>query len=490
VSESLSAIAAGYGITQTGFARMRLPEIRSMIIDDLQARTGLLFDTRTDSISGQFIDTFAEREAALWELAEAVYHAMFPISAFGSNLDHAVSFAGVRRLFESRSKVFAVLYGVEGTVVTAGALVRQVQTRASLALDADTTITAAAVIDATVIIENVAVGNVYTVLIDGVAYSVTAGLVDDAFTLTAALAIALNVARPAVSTDANTIRLTVLEFSPFALAVAGNIRITVLGSGGNFTSEVYGPLELPPGTVTLIATTQTGWDAVNNLLPGSTGRSDEPDDALRRRYDTGVFRLGAGTVDSIDANLRQNIPGLLALRVFENVEDFVDADNRVPHCIEVVIEGGDAQVIGRELWLLKAAGIDSYGNEPVTVLDSRGYAHVLNYNRPVPVYLWVLCGVALYDEEIFPADGTAQVQRSIVATGNAFGIGVDVIIQRFHGPIYAAVPGIENLAISIAALADPAAVPLPGDYATLTAPIADRALSRFDASRVVVTVLP
>ena len=54
-------------------------------------------------------------------------------------------------------------------------------------------------------------------------------------------------------------------------------------------------------------------------MPGQTGRNDETDDELRRRYRTGVFRLGAATLEAIDANLRQNIQGMIALKCFENI---------------------------------------------------------------------------------------------------------------------------------------------------------------------------
>ena len=55
-----------YGMLPTGFSRMRLPEIRQAIINSLQTKTGLTFETRPNSITGQFIDVFAEREAVIW----------------------------------------------------------------------------------------------------------------------------------------------------------------------------------------------------------------------------------------------------------------------------------------------------------------------------------------------------------------------------------------------------------------------------------------
>src|SRR5690625_7508656 len=93
---------ADYGVVDIGFVRPRLPELRREIVADLKNRlqsNGFSADieTRPDSLYGLLIDTFAEREAALWETAEQVYYAMYPGSAVGAALDQSVSFAGVER---------------------------------------------------------------------------------------------------------------------------------------------------------------------------------------------------------------------------------------------------------------------------------------------------------------------------------------------------------------------------------------------------------
>jgi len=68
---------AEFGVTPAGFIRKRLADIRPEIIaalrNNLQA-AGLSGDieTRPDSVMGILIDTFAEREAALWELSEGI----------------------------------------------------------------------------------------------------------------------------------------------------------------------------------------------------------------------------------------------------------------------------------------------------------------------------------------------------------------------------------------------------------------------------------
>jgi uncharacterized phage protein gp47/JayE len=480
----------GYGITATGFRRMRLPEIRERIIETLQAKTGLVFETRPDSVTGEFIDTFAEREATLWELAESVYHAMYPISAFGTNLDHAVSFSGVTRLFARKSAALAILYGVEGTTIPPGAIVKETLTRASLLLNEQVIISQDTAADVTIIIENVADGMVFAVDIDSKRYSVTAIPGDDDFTITAKLAQQLISAPVTVTTDANTIRMFVIESVPFVFFPASNVRITELGSPGTFVAEEFGPLDLPIGVVTIIVTTATGWERVNNIVSGYVGRYTETDDELRRRYNMGVFQLGAATLNAIYANILQNVPGILALKVYENEQDFVDAEGRLPHCIEVVAWGGDAQLLANEIWLQKAAGIDTFGTTTVTVTDSQGYPHPINFNRPVQVFMWLDVQVKLYNKEIFPSTGDMQIKEIITDEGNRLGINEDVIIQRLMCPVLEQIQGIETLTITLCGYTDPAYTPVPTDYKPDTFLIGARQLSRFDESRIAVLVIP
>src|SRR4051812_11900213 len=98
-------MADDFGVLATGFVKMRLDQIRAAIVADLTFRLGgVVVETRPDSIMGQLIDTFAEREATLWEMAGGVYAAMYPPTASGVNLDNAVAFAGVLRLREAASQ--------------------------------------------------------------------------------------------------------------------------------------------------------------------------------------------------------------------------------------------------------------------------------------------------------------------------------------------------------------------------------------------------
>ena len=478
-----------YGVLPSGFARMRLPEIRQAIIDSLQSNTGLTFETRPDSITGQFIDVFAEREAAVWELAEFVYHAMYPISAFGVNLDHSVSFAGVRRLFASKSVAWVNFYGVEGTAIPVGTLVRSNLDAQNYLNEAQFIITKLAAGDVTVSINSAIVGQAYWIRIDNVttSYTVVTGdtNVDVANHLYGSL---IQDSSYITTQDANTIRVYNIEGFNFNFATSTNITIVQLGTMAKVTAEEFGVNEIPANSIDQIITTRTGLDSVNNTLPGQSGRNQETDDELRRRYTQGVYQFGAATIDSIQANLQQNILAINTVNVYENHTDFVDVEGRPPHCIEVVAYGGDSQDIADEIWRVKPAGIETYGATVVPVTDSAGYSHYMRFNRPQLVYVWLTVQVSLYNEESFPPTGDQMIQQIIVDTGNSFGIGKDIIVQRFYGPVYTQVSGISGMIVKVATTADPHIVPLDTDYQPGNYAISVRQLSSFAVDRVRVTV--
>ena len=481
---------SAYGVLATGFTRMRMPEIRLAIINSLQTNTGVTFETRPDSITGQFIDTFAEREATVWELCEAVYHAMYPISATGVNLDHAVSFAGVRRLFAEQSSAWCVLYGAEGTTVPAGSVVRNQNTQDNFLLDAPTLITRQAAIDSTVTIMNAIQGQEYWIRVNNILYMYTAQAGDAAVDIASQLYNLLLPSGYSLSLDASNIRIYSIEAVSYVLQLSTNIGLTTVGSIGLFTAETFGPADVSVNSINQIISTFTGWNSVNNIVPGAFGRNQETDDELRLRYNLGVFRLGAATLESINANLLQNVPGILNLTVYENDSDVTDSDGRPPHSIEVIVNGGDPQQIANQIFLVKAAGIDTYGNVSVTVTDSAGFPHPINFNRPTPIYIWVNVDVFLYSEEAFSDAGTDQIKQIIADTGNAFGIGKDVIVQRLFGPIYASVTGIGKMDITVASETDPTTVPPTANYSANNIAIDARELSQFNITHIAVSIEP
>ena len=471
-----------YGVTPDGFVRMRLPEVRQEIVEDLRARLlaagySQSVETRPDSVTGLLIDTFAEREAALWEQMEGVYLSMYPGSATGASLDRSVSFTGVRRLADERSRAYVVLYGAAGTMVRAGARVRHRVSQNLWELAADTAILAGAAADIT-LQPAPAPSTVYTVTVDGQPYSYTSMATTNLPAILGGLVAALEPSGLAVSSDGATIRAATDGRIARAFTWSSQLELVRLGSPALVLSDGASEEGAAPGDLNGIVTAVEGWDAVDNLQAGVAGRLAENDAALRARYPTGLFRLGAATLPSLAPNIRDKVPGVRALRVFSNDGDTVDAAGRPPRHAQ------NAAAIFR----VKGGGIDTHGAVLVIVTDGEGAKHPIRFDRPARVYVWVSCAVTLLppSEQAFPPDGFETIAANLAAAGEGFSIGDDVIRQRLFGAIYRT-PGISSVDLRLAFSTDPAFVPAPDDYVDANIEILDSQVAAFDLSRIKVT---
>lgn len=478
------------GVTPEGFVRPRLPEIRLEITEDLVARiraTGYdgLIETRPDSLFGLLIDTFAERETALWEQTEAVYYAMYPSSASGAQLDLAVSFTGVRRLDAQPSQVYVILYGTEGTVVPALSQVRNAMTQSLWETQQATTIGAGATGDV-LLRPLVANSTLYRVTIDGVNYNYTSDAASSLAEILAGMSASLAASGQTISSDGAVLRIRANGRESFALQVSASLVISQLGSPALVRSIEDGPIAAEVGEITDIVTLVPGWATVSNLQDASLGRLVETDAELRTRYRSGVYSLGAATLPSIQANLEARVLGIESVRVFENDSDVTDGVGRPPHSIHVVAEGGLDTDIADAIFRYKAAGIDTYGAVVIDVIDSEGIEHEIHFDRPTPIYVWIDATITLLpaSEEPFPPDGFTQIANNLLAAGNALGVGNDVIWQRLLKAVHA-VPGVAEADLLLATSAGPLGP--PGAYAEANITIQPFQVARFDLSRIEVT---
>ncbi|MGB3276102.1 MAG: hypothetical protein WBA82_07935 [Castellaniella sp.] len=479
-----------YGVTPAGFVRPRLPEIRVEIIEVLRANLrakGLPDDieTRPDSVMGVLIDTFADRETALWEMGEGVYYAMYPGSASGTSLDRAVAFSGVSRLAAERSKCYVIVYGLQGTPVPVGAQIRNRVTQSLWETAQAATISALGAADVR-LVPTVLNSTTYTVTINSVAYSYTSDAVATIGDILAGLVATLAASPMQVSSDGSAVRLLAVDVGEASVEPSANLAVATLGS--RVLAQTIDPIAetVGPGDLDTIVTLVDGWQAVTNLVSGSVGRSTETDAELRRRYQTGVFRFGAATLPSIAPNIQREVSGIRAIKVFQNDTDAV-VDGRLPHSLHVVVDGGIEEEIATAIYKYKAAGIDTNGAIEKTVTALEG-DQLIRFDRPTPVYVWVKAALTLLPaaEQPFPVDGFELVAESINVTGQAHEIGQDVIVQRFFSGIYQT-KGIAEVDLQFAFASDPGNIPAPGDYSAANIAIGDIERAMFDPSRIEVT---
>lgn len=256
-----------------------------------------------------------------------------------------------------------------------------------------------------------------------------------------------------------------------------------IGGGGTvaviFRATQTGPIAIYAGTSWQIDTPVSGWSTATNALDGVTGRDAETDAAYRARREQLLQTSGTSPVEAIRADLL-GVAGVTSCTIFENPTDTTDVDGVPPHAFEAVVSGGADLDIATQLWLSKAAGIQTYGTTSQVIQDSQGLSHTMRFSRPtaVPIYLSATVQV---DPFTFPADGLDMILAALLAQGDAMAVGADVIYAAQYSPIFS-VPGVLDVTLLRTGTSGP-----PSGTTNIT--ITPRQLATWDSSRIAITII-
>lgn len=128
------------------------------------------------------------------------------------------------------------------------------------------------------------------------------------------------------------------------------------------------------GTLTVIATPVSGWNAVTNDDAATPGQDIESIAALRIRREQALSPGGSRTRGAIRAKLIL-VDGVLSAEVFENTSSITDSDGIPPKAIRAVVWDGSPAAasnddIAQAIYDHKAEGILAHGSESGTARDS------------------------------------------------------------------------------------------------------------------------
>lgn len=481
-----------YGVTPKGFVKPRLPELRAEIINDIQARLSALagravtIETAPNSINGVYIDSNAERYAALWERAEALYLAMYPRSAEGVNLDNAASFTGVERQDALQGIVYGLISGAVGTPVPATFQVKDTVSQRVFQLRQPVTITTTNVAAFRLEVTSIVANQNYTLTINGQqkVYSAPSNV-----SLAAILAEMLTFIQQQglAATIVNSGINAQTDGKSYVSVVVGNaMRLATIEVPAVFRAVEFGTFDVPAGALTDIVTPVNGVTGVRNLIDGIPGRLREQDDEFRVEYALGPHRLGASGLDAIRANIRANVPGVIECVMYENDTNETDAAGRPAGSIEAIIRGGDTQELLNELFRVKGGGIKTYGLNPGNAVDSEGQSHAVAITRPQNLYVWVSARIVLKAGKSVGSETYSNFKNIIIDEGNKLKTGDDVIQQEFIGPLYDSSDAIASVELSLFASTSPTYVPNLNEYRAANVTVGDRQLPVFSAGRVTV----
>lgn len=229
---------------------------------------------------------------------------------------------------------------------------------------------------------------------------------------------------------------------------------------GNYTVSVealeYGIIgNVEVGDISIIANPQSGINSVTNTDAFFNGQDEETDEELQNRYYESLAKLGARRVESIRANVLDEVEGVRSCTVIENDTMQVDADGRPPKSFETVVLGGENEPIARKILEYKPGGIQAYGAIEVTITDEREIEHVIGFTRASTVVIYV----KIYRKKSsqFPLDGDEQlIKKAVEYIGGTYdsvvydgvGMSTDVIVACLESKLFA-IEGLMDVRVEL-----------------------------------------
>lgn len=470
-------------LTATGFTRPRLVELKQGYDASFTEALGPV-NTAPDAVVGQIIGIFAAAMDDAYEALQNTYDAMYPYSATGTSLDGAVAFVGLTRQPATATVVTAMCYGTEGTLVPRDALART-SGNDQFVTTADSVISRSNSGDVELEITTVTNSGNYQVIAGGVSVVYTADSTATGAEIASGLAALFDTANFLATSDGAVLRLRAAnQYSDFTLTHDSKMTITRLGSPVVFTSLELGAISCPAQALKTIDTSILGWDEVLNLAAGATGTDVETDEELRSRHSNALSVTGAATLAAIRSRLVAEVDSVSSVAIYENRTSTIDANSLPPHSFEAVVVGGDDQAVANKLFEVKPAGIETYGNTSLEVIDENGDTQTVSFSRSAAKYAWIRVSVnTLYPEEQLPLTVVAAIQNAVKSYGDTLTGGDDILVQRFYGPIYDATSGIGSITVEAAVTDSSVGTP---SYSTSNIAIGRAAYAVFDTVRVTV----
>ena len=453
-----------YGITDKGFVLKRLDTILEEIHTDLT--DGWKVDTRLAGTSflNTLITTFGNQIANLWETAQDSYYAKYPATATELNLDHAVQYGGIKRAGDKRTSYILHCTGDDGTYVRENAVVATNTTPEIRLFSAEEFQIARERFNKVSVIVASEDTGVYTVSINGNQYSYSNPQGGKSSAILAGLAAAIKDEGYEVKVEDDVLIINdKTKTRENVLTLTDNLTTSSVTSLANFLTNDYGKIILPYNIVTRMVNNITGFTAVTNLLEPTYGRKRETDIELRQSYIAKSALRSNTMIESIIAELLNNVEDVESASGYENDMDVTDERGLPPHSIEIIVEGGDNTAIAKAIFRRKAGGIQTHGSVVVNVPGEYGDTIPVRFNRPEYLYAWLKVQLE-GDEAKIPVNYSSLTKQSLMEDGAQMTAGTSLLTQLLNEGIYDRVAGLTKIIIYTAYTTDSTVIPGDGDY--------------------------
>lgn len=222
------------------------------------------------------------------------------------------------------------------------------------------------------------------------------------------------------------------------------------------TCQTAGDIYADAGTLNKIVTQTSGWLSVVNDANAIPGKPIESDIAVKARQAVSTARPSKTVLQGLIGGIAE-IPNVQRYRVYENDKGTPDNNGIPEHCVCWVVEGGDSEVIGKEIYLRKTPGCNTYGDVEVRIappdpmLDNPPPIHFFR-----PAYIGVYVQIKIKPRQGYVNALTDDIKQAVSGFINSLDIGEEVSVSllgtiaqsvtpNLRAPVFTLAPSIPIL---------------------------------------------
>lgn len=167
------------------------------------------------------------------------------------------------------------------------------------------------------------------------------------------------------------------------------IVLDVTGNGTvNFSSDIFGPVDVPANTLTQIITNILGWETVNNPSAGILGASTQSDQSARALRENTLAFQGVSISEAIVSAL-YNVSGVTSLTFQENTAattQVINGISMVAHSVYACVKGGTDLDVAAALLENKSSGSAWNGGTSVNIIEPASeQEYTVKFDRPTEI---------------------------------------------------------------------------------------------------------
>lgn len=477
-----------HGVTQKGFVRKRLDEIKDSVYGTLKEGWGYDITINPQSFLNVLVTGFSDEVAKLWEVAEATYYSMYTMSAEGANLDNAMQFGGITRERDSRTTYMLACTASDDTVIPYGVLVKSATNPEKMFRCTNTQVITRENFRNIVIKPYMESGvNLFYVTINRNTYQYVLHPEGSAIDVLRAFEEMIDEKSIKVQVDEEELSLRledVYKQTSNTLAISNNLLVESVTSNILFESMDYGPVVIADGLIKEMVTLDTGISEITNDIAPVLGRFEADDVEARQNFVKRCATRSKNMIESVTAEIYNSVDNVISVAGYENDTEMTDDEGRPPKSVEFIVDGGDAGEIANIIYQKKTNGVRAYGNVLMDVSDTFGNIHKVGFNRPDYLYVWLKVVITGKTGKSMAPNFIQMAQDSIIEDAKDLQVGDSVYLQTFLAGIYKRVVFVSMVDIKACVTTLEKYIPAEEEYNPTNVEVSHRQKAVLDVSRI------